>query len=120
MLNLQEQAHRRWNPLTREWVVVSPYRTQRPWQGQVERVAAREEIACVRRFEIRGALRGARNPHPHGQIWEAAHVPNEPAKETVSLAEYRDRHSQCLLCDYLSIEGQARERIVFESPHFVA
>jgi len=29
--------HRRFNPLTREWVLVSPHRTQRPWQGQVER-----------------------------------------------------------------------------------
>ncbi len=28
--------HRRFNPLTREWVLVSPHRTQRPWQGQVE------------------------------------------------------------------------------------
>jgi UDPglucose--hexose-1-phosphate uridylyltransferase len=28
--------HRRYNPLTREWVLVSPHRTQRPWQGQVE------------------------------------------------------------------------------------
>lgn len=28
--------HRRYNPLTREWVLVSPHRTQRPWQGQNE------------------------------------------------------------------------------------
>jgi galactose-1-phosphate uridylyltransferase len=28
--------HRRFNPLTRDWVLVSPHRTQRPWQGQVE------------------------------------------------------------------------------------
>lgn len=28
--------HRRFNPLTREWVLVSPQRTERPWQGQVE------------------------------------------------------------------------------------
>ena len=40
MLNLKEQPHRRLNPLTREWVLVSPHRTQRPWQGQVEEVAA--------------------------------------------------------------------------------
>ena len=31
--------HRRYNPLTREWVLVSPHRTQRPWQGQVEAAA---------------------------------------------------------------------------------
>src|ERR687888_562283 len=35
----REHPHRRLNPLTREWVLVSPHRTQRPWQGQVERAA---------------------------------------------------------------------------------
>jgi len=28
--------HRRYNPLTREWILISPHRTQRPWQGQLE------------------------------------------------------------------------------------
>jgi UDPglucose--hexose-1-phosphate uridylyltransferase len=36
---LRNTPHRRFNPLTREWVLVSPHRTQRPWQGQVEKTA---------------------------------------------------------------------------------
>ena len=34
---LSDRPHRRFNALTGEWVLVSPHRTRRPWQGQVER-----------------------------------------------------------------------------------
>jgi UDPglucose--hexose-1-phosphate uridylyltransferase len=40
MFDWKQDPHRRFNPLTREWVLVSPHRTQRPWQGQVEPDAA--------------------------------------------------------------------------------
>jgi UDPglucose--hexose-1-phosphate uridylyltransferase len=33
---LASHPHRRFNPLTREWVLVSPHRTERPWQGELE------------------------------------------------------------------------------------
>lgn len=42
--NLRTTPHRRWNPLLREWVLVSPHRTQRPWLGKVEKVAASQAI----------------------------------------------------------------------------
>src|SRR5438105_6535886 len=47
-MNFSELAlhpHRRFNPMTREWVLVSPHRTERPWQGQVEDVP-REALAA--------------------------------------------------------------------------
>jgi UDPglucose--hexose-1-phosphate uridylyltransferase len=37
MFDLKEHPHRRFNPLTGEWLIVSPHRTKRPWQGQVEK-----------------------------------------------------------------------------------
>ncbi|WP_412986737.1 UDP-glucose--hexose-1-phosphate uridylyltransferase [Pontimicrobium sp. IMCC45349] len=34
--NLQDYSHKRFNILTGEWVLVSPHRAKRPWQGQEE------------------------------------------------------------------------------------
>jgi UDPglucose--hexose-1-phosphate uridylyltransferase len=219
----RDAPHRRFNPLTRDWVLVSPLRTQRPWQGQTE-AKAREErpeydpdcylcpgneraggvrnpnytatfvfdndfsalqlgapevlldaagmgilvaqsepgicrVVCfsprhdltlaemdasairgvidvwckqyqelgadpkinyVQIFENRGVMMGCSNTHPHGQIWANATVPNEPRKEQLSLADYRQRHGHCLLCNYLELERSSGERIVCENEHFLA
>ena len=38
--SLKDHPHRRLNILTGEWVLVSPHRTKRPWQGKMEAPAA--------------------------------------------------------------------------------
>jgi len=43
--NLTTHPHRRYNILTGEWVLVSPHRTKRPWQGKTETAATVEEIS---------------------------------------------------------------------------
>jgi len=42
-LKLNEDPHRRLNPLTNEWVLVSPHRAGRPWQGQLEKASVNKE-----------------------------------------------------------------------------
>jgi UDPglucose--hexose-1-phosphate uridylyltransferase len=224
MLELfKESPHRRWNPLRREWVVVSPHRTQRPWQGQTEEamsppakqydpecylcpgntragghqtpaytqtyvfendfaalksdvtpaefdlndagliratsesgtcrvlcfdprhdltlatmdvasirrvvnlwaeqeleLCSRADIRYVQIFENRGAMMGASNPHPHGQIWATEHIPNEPAAELLAQREYFASHNRPLLTDYLELELKQKNRIVAENELWVA
>ena len=64
-LRLKEDPHRRLNALTNEWVLVSPHRATRPWQGEV----APHSAATVPRYDPEcylcpGNARagGARNP----------------------------------------------------------
>jgi UDPglucose--hexose-1-phosphate uridylyltransferase len=221
MFILGERSHRRLNPLTGEWVLVSPHRTQRPWLGQVEplptesqpaydptcylcpgnerargvhnpkydstfvfdndfpallpggppeemnqkdlivaqtesgicrvvcfsprhdltlskmslretrgvidvwaeqfaELSAQDSIRYVQIFENRGAAMGASNPHPHCQIWATSSLPNEPSKEQMALKSYLAKYGKCLLCEYLSHEKNASERVVLHNQHFLA
>jgi UDPglucose--hexose-1-phosphate uridylyltransferase len=77
------------------------------------------DIQHVQIFENKGAAMGCSNPHPHGQVWAQAHLPEIPAREHAQQQAYYARHGRTLLQDYLAAELQKQVRIVFENAHFV-
>ncbi|GIY42203.1 galactose-1-phosphate uridylyltransferase [Caerostris extrusa] len=42
IFNPEDHQHVRYNPLNDRWVLVSPHRAKRPWQGQIEKVSETE------------------------------------------------------------------------------
>jgi UDPglucose--hexose-1-phosphate uridylyltransferase len=57
---------------------------------------------------------GCSNPHPHGQIWAGAALPNEPAKEDERQREHSRAQGRPLLLDYAQAE-RGGERVLLEN-----
>jgi UDPglucose--hexose-1-phosphate uridylyltransferase len=90
------------------------------WAAQAAELGARPDIQYVQIFENRGAMMGASNPHPHGQIWATQHIPNEPTLELAAQREYLVEHKKQLLSTYLTLELAQRDRVVAENETWAA
>jgi len=90
------------------------------WAEQTSELGALPYIGHVQVFENRGAMMGASNPHPHGQIWATQHLPNEPAKEAEQQRAYFSAQGTTLLMDYLAVEEAAGLRIICANDQWVA
>jgi UDPglucose--hexose-1-phosphate uridylyltransferase len=88
------------------------------WSDQVQELG--NKYCWVQVFENRGAMMGASNPHPHGQIWAGNRLPNEPAKEDRCQVEYLRANSQPLLLDYVVMEEQQGARVIVSNEHWLA
>lgn len=79
------------------------------WADQTAELGAR--FGNVQVFENKGAMMGCSNPHPHGQIWATAHLPQEIATEDARQRAYLADHARPLLLDLAQREA-AGERVV--------
>ncbi len=79
------------------------------WASQTADLGAR--FANVQVFENKGAMMGCSNPHPHGQVWASAHIPQEIATEDARQRNYLAEHGRAMLLDVAEREA-AGDRVV--------
>ena len=90
------------------------------WAAEYTAAAGEPWAQYATIFENRGAMMGASNPHPHGQVWTTEHIPHEASVEHRALEDYRRRRGSCLLCDYAALERARGERLVCANAAFAA
>lgn len=79
-----------------------------------------QQLRYMQIFENKGAAMGCSNPHPHCQIWTTSTLPEEPAAEIIQMTKYRAEHgARHLLGDYVKLEIEKKERIVYENESFL-
>jgi UDPglucose--hexose-1-phosphate uridylyltransferase len=87
------------------------------WADQTSELG--EGFGHVQVFENKGAMMGCSNPHPHGQIWATAHLPQEVATEDERQRAYLAEHGRPLLLDVATREA-AGERVVEANDDWLA
>lgn len=80
------------------------------WQSQL--VELHDRYRWVQIFETRGAICGASNPHPHGQIWASTFLPDEIVQEMGHQRAHLEQRGRPMLLDYVEHELELGERIV--------
>ncbi len=88
------------------------------WAQQTEELG--QEYAWVQVFENKGALMGASNPHPHGQIWAQDVLPNEVRKEDDNQRQFFTERGTVMLVDYAELEARLGQRVIVENDHWLA
>lgn len=73
----------------------------------------------VQIFENRGEAMGASNPHPHGQIWAGAALPERGAREDGAQRRYQQANGRRLLLDVVAQETGGI-RVVEEDQEWLA
>jgi UDPglucose--hexose-1-phosphate uridylyltransferase len=87
------------------------------WAEQTVELGA--DWRWVQIFENRGEAMGASNPHPHGQIWAGAALPDRGAREDAAQRRHHQASGRRLLLDVVAQESGG-VRIVEEDDEWLA
>jgi UDPglucose--hexose-1-phosphate uridylyltransferase len=87
------------------------------WAEQTSELGARWRWVQI--FENRGTAMGASNPHPHGQIWSGAALPDTGAREDAAQRRHHAETGARLLLDMVGQESGG-ERVVEEDDDWLA
>ena len=89
------------------------------WTERFNELSKDEKIKYVFIFENRGAAVGVTMPHPHGQIYGYSFIPKKIELEIDSFKEHEAQTGNCLMCDMLKDEIEAKKRIITENDDFI-
>lgn len=87
------------------------------WAHQYEDLGGLAYVNAVTLFENRGAMMGASNPHPHGQVWANESIPTTMQRESRTQLQYARERGTCLLCAYVRQELEEQTRVVYANDH---
>ena len=92
----------------------------RAYRSRYREIRKDPRIECIIIFKNHGESAGASLEHPHSQLVATPIVPSQVRDRIQDAIHFWDNTGECVFCNMLKQELAARERIVYESEHFVA
>lgn len=96
------------------------HRVLRVYQKRYIDLMMHDNIESVILFRNHGRRAGASQQHPHSQVIAIPIIPPDIMSRMNESLRYYEEHRSCIFCKLLESELGTMERVVIESPHFVA
>ena len=86
---------------------------------RIKALSSHPELAYVQVFHNHGRDAGASIIHPHYQIIATPIIPPHVHAEILGCYHYYQNNQTCIYCDIIKEELAVKDRVVYESEHFV-